>query len=84
MSPFHEGMDDTADWAQTHWGVCTGNCNQGRACVCQPPKPAEACTELGSEYEGDPLPPRETRVLLLVCVFALAVLCSLGWVAAHV
>ena len=28
--------------------ACTGNCNQGRLCDCQP-APAEAATEIGAE-----------------------------------
>jgi len=50
MNAQYDAMDDQAEWAQTHWSVCAGNCGQGRQpcdCAPVPPAPAEACTDIG-------------------------------------
>ena len=32
---------------------CNGHCDQGRACPAAPPRPAEACTDVGADDERD-------------------------------
>ena len=57
------------------WMACTGNCNQGRACTCQP-EPASMCSALGMEADQVS---RGSRIGLLLCIAsALVVICALG------
>ena len=54
--------------------ACTQDCNQGRACTCCVQcMPAEACSEIGSDY---PEPPREPMTAADAVICVLAVLSS--------